>query len=156
VLLVWIFSKMTSETQGTPTNPPAAGLVSRAESLAGEINELAGSVESINVFNPISSFNRLAQANKTRATLRPQVKEMLGESLGMMRARYSGPGIALATIQTQSLGESLAATLLIQNQWQRLVGAVDRKSAFTVAVISIYISVTSLVVTACFGVASLL
>lgn len=80
---------------------------------------------------------------------------MLGESLGSMRTRWSGPGFAVGAMQTLSLGESFAATLLIQNQWQRLVGATDRKAAFTVAVLSIYISVISLVATVCFGVVTL-
>lgn len=131
------------------------GLVSRAESLASEINELAASVESINVLNPVGSLFRLTHADKQRAALRPKVKTMLGESLGSMRATNSGPGFAPVAMQTLSLGEGLIATLLIQNQWQRLTSSIDRKSAFSVAVVSIYVSIVSLVVTACFGVLTL-
>jgi hypothetical protein len=145
---------MTQEQHVPGPEQIAPGIVARAESLAKDVNELASEVDSINVLNPMS-ISTLNQIDKKRESLRPRVKELLGAALGTMRTPQSGPGFALGAIQTLSLGESLAAILLIQNQWQRLVGTIDRKSAFTVAVLSIYISVASMVITVCFGIATL-
>jgi hypothetical protein len=50
-------------------------------------------------------------------------------------------------LQTWSLGQALAATLLLQNQWYLLVGTLDRKKTLTVAVLSIYLSVPSVLIT---------
>lgn len=84
---------------------PAPGIVSRAESLAAEINKLSDFVEQTNVCCPVSALRRLVRANKNRAALRQEVKMLLAESLGMMRTHYQGPGVALATVQTQSLSD---------------------------------------------------
>jgi hypothetical protein len=145
---------MTLGKQSSHAESTATGLVARAELLAAEINRIASEVDAVSVLNPMSILTLSRKCNH-REILRPKVKTLLGDSLGAMRSPQSGPGFALGAIQSLSLGESLAATLLVQNQWQRLVGAIDRKSAFTVAVLSIYVSLVSIVTSACFGIATL-
>jgi hypothetical protein len=59
----------------------------------------------------------------------------------------TAPGQMAGPLQTWSLGQALAATLLLQNQWYLLVGTLDRKKTLTVAVLSIYLSVPSVLIT---------
>jgi hypothetical protein len=135
---------------------PGLGLVERAEPLAKEITDLAQLVDHVNVLNPFCSFVTLRRLDEARATLAPRVRTMLGESLGALRSPVNdAPGGMTGYLQAWSVGQALAATLLVQGQWERLVGGIDRKSAFTVAVFSIYISVVALLVTVGFGIATL-
>ena len=136
---------------------PGHGLVEEAEALANEINAVSAEADLISLINPLRGYRQLKAIEKQRAELRPRLAKKLGEALSAMRTPVNGaPGFAgAAMFQSLSLGQSLAASLLLQMQWQRLVGTCDRKAAFLVAVASVYLSVVSLVLSVVFGVASL-
>ena len=137
----------------TPTQPtvphhdvqvPEFGLVEQAEQLAQEINRLSQEADRISVLNPLNLL-RLRRIESKRAILAPRVNQKLREALGALRTAVdNAPGLIL---QTWSLGQALAATLLLQNQWYLLVGTLDRKKTLTVAVLSIYLSVPSVLIT---------
>jgi hypothetical protein len=140
-------------SDSTPTQPavphhevqvPEVGLVEQAEQLAQEINRLSQEADRISVLNPLNIL-RLRCIESKRAILAPRVNQKLGEALGALRTAVdNAPGLIL---QTWSLGQALAATLLLQNQWYLLVGTLDRKKTLTVAVLSIYLSVPSVLIT---------
>jgi hypothetical protein len=134
---------------------PGLGLVEEAEALGMEISAISNEAEAISNLNPVRGYVQLMAVERKRVELSPKFAHKLGESIGTMRASVSGaPGVMAGHFQTLSLGQSIAATLILQTQWQRLVGTCDRKAAFLVAATSIYISVISLVLTIGFGVAS--
>jgi hypothetical protein len=123
---------------------PKVGLVEQAEQLAQEINRLSEEADRISVLNPLNIL-RLRHIESKRAVLAPRVSQKLGEALGALRTAVdNAPGLIL---QTWSLGQALAATLLLQNQRYLLVGTLDRKKTLTVAVLSIYLSVPSVLIT---------
>lgn len=140
----------------TPTQPAfphqevqgrGSGLVEQAEQLAQEINRLSEEADRISVLNPLNILY-LRRIESQRAVLAPQVSQKLKEALGALRAAVDGaPGLRAGFLQTWSLGQALAATLLLQNQWYLLVGTLDRKKTLTVAVLSIYLSVPSVLIT---------
>jgi hypothetical protein len=139
-----------------PTHPAAprdavqvseVGLVEQAEQLAQEINRLSEEADRISVLNPLNILG-LRRIESKRAELAPHVSQKLGEALGALRAAVdTTPGPMAGFLQTWSLGQALAATLLLQNQWYLLVGTLDRKKTLTVAVLSIYLSVPSVLIT---------
>ena len=143
-------------TDSTPTQPtvphheapaPERGLVEQAERLAQEINRLSEEADRISVLNPFNILY-LRRIESKRAVLAPQVSRKLGEALSALRpAVDNAPGLRAGLLQTWSLGQALAATLLLQNQWYLLVGTLDRKKTLTVAVLSIYLSVPSVLIT---------
>jgi hypothetical protein len=140
----------------TPTQPavphhevqvPEFGLVEQAEQLAQEINRLSQEADKISVLNPLNILH-LRRIESKRAILAPRVSQKLGEALGALRTAVdNSPGLMAGVLQTWSLGQALAATLLLQNQWYLLVGTLDRKKTLTVAVLSIYLSVPSVLIT---------
>jgi hypothetical protein len=126
---------------------PVYGLVEQAEQLAREISRLSQEADRISVLNPLNILY-LRRIESKRAVLAPQVSQKLGEALGAIRAAVdNAPGLRAGFLQTWSLGQALAATLLLQNQWYLLVGTLDRKKTLTVAVLSIYLSVPSVLIT---------
>ena len=126
---------------------PEFGLVEQAEQLAREINRLAEEADRISVLNPLNILY-LRRIESKRAVLAPQVSRKLGETLRALRTAVdNAPGVMAGFLQTWSLGQALAATLLLQNQWYLLVGTLDRKKTLTVAVLSIYLSVPSVLIT---------
>jgi hypothetical protein len=135
---------------------PGHGLVEEVEPLAQEVTALAREIESVNVINPFAAFIRLRRLETSRSELAKKVGEKLSKSLGALRSPVNNaPGGMAGYFQALSVGQSLTATLILQGQWQRLVSSFDRKSAFTVASISIYISIVALLVTIGFGIATL-
>jgi hypothetical protein len=140
----------------TPTQPavphrqghvPGLGLVEQAEQLAQEIHRLSEETDRISVLNPLNILY-LRRIESKRAALAPRVSQKLGETLGALRSAVdNAPGQMAGFLQTWSLGQALAATLLLQNQWYLLVGTLDRKKTLTVAVLSIYLSVPSVLIT---------
>lgn len=140
----------------TPTQPalphhegqaPEFGLVDQAEQLAQEISRLSEEADRVSVLNPLNILN-LRRIESKRALLAPRVSQKLGEALGALRTAVdTAPGLTGGFLQTWSLGQALAATLLLQNQWYLLVGTLDRKKTLTVAVLSIYLSVPSVLIT---------
>jgi len=126
---------------------PGLGLVEQAEQLAREINRLSEETDRISVLNPFNILY-LRRIESKRAVLAPQVTQKLGEALAALRSAVdTAPGQLPGFLQTWSLGQALAATLLLQNQWYLLVGTLDRKKTLTVAVLSIYLSVPSVLIT---------
>jgi hypothetical protein len=126
---------------------PEFGLVEQAEQLAHEINRLSEQADRISVLNPLNILY-LRRIESERAVLAPRVSEKLGEALSALRTAVdNAPGRMDGLLQTWSLGQALAATLLLQNQWYLLVGTLDRKKTLTVAVLSIYLSVPSVLIT---------
>jgi hypothetical protein len=126
---------------------PGLGLVEQAEQLAQEINRLSEETDRISVLNPLNILH-LRRIEAKRTALAPQVSQKLGEALGALRSAVdTAPGQMAGPLQTWSLGQALAATLLLQNQWYLLVGTLDRKKTLTVAVLSIYLSVPSVLIT---------
>ena len=140
----------------TPTQPavphhegqvPVSGLVEQAEQLAQKINRLSEEADRMSVLNPLNILH-LRRIEAKRAVLAPEVSQKLGEALGALRAAVDNAPEPMARfLQTWSLGQALAATLLLQNQWYLLVGTLDRKKTLTVAVLSIYLSVPSVLIT---------
>ena len=125
---------------------PQVGLVEQAERLAREINRLSEEADRLSVLNPLNILH-LRRLEARRTLLAPQVSQKLGEALGALRTAVdTAPGVP-GFLQTWSLGQALAATLLLQNQWYLLVGTLDRKKTLTVAVLSIYLSVPSVLKT---------
>lgn len=126
---------------------PVSGLVEQAEQLAQEINGLSEEADRISVLNPLNILH-LRRIEAKRAALAPEVSQKLGEALGALRAAVGNvPEPMAGLLQTWSLGQALAATLLLQNQWYLLVGTLDRKKTLTIAVLSIYLSVPSVLIT---------
>jgi hypothetical protein len=112
---------------------PEFGLVEQAEQLAQEINRLSEEADRISVLNPLNILY-LRRIEAERAVLAPRVSQKLGEALGALRTAVdNAPGEMAQLLQTWSLGQALAATLLLQNQWYLLVGTLDRKKTLTVA-----------------------
>jgi hypothetical protein len=147
---------MTAETP-EPTvqaaiQVPGLGLVEQAEPLALRVNELRATVDLVNVLSPLALV-RLHKHIQAKAALSPQVAAQLGKSLGAMRSPVQG--VAAGMFQAWSLGQALAATTLLDRQWQQLCSSIDRKAAYAVAVLSMYLALISVTVTVGFGIATL-
>ena len=136
---------------------PGLDLVERAQEIAREINALSSEADAISIVNTVRGYRQLRAVEKKKAELRPRYGTLLGEALGAMRGSVEGaPAIMANHLQTQALGRALAATLLLQNQWQRLSGTCDRKAAYLIASGSTLIALLSLVLSVVFGTVSLL
>ena len=131
---------------------PGHGLLKRTEPLAQELGRLGLDADAIAILNPVVGILQYRRLAAAKSAIRPRVAALLGEATGAIGGTVDGaPGAMAGFFQAQSLGEALAATLQLQNQWQRFSGTLDRKAAFLVAALSIYISCVSLVATVCFG-----
>lgn len=131
---------------------PGFGLVREAEPIAERINGQRRVVESVNVTNPLA-LCQLRRLCAQRDALGLDVLPFLGRSLGAMRSPVQGSPSGM--FQAWSLGESMAASMLVDRQWQQLGASIDRKSAYSVAVLSMYLAAVSLAVTIGFGIATL-
>ena len=128
----------------------------RAEPIAQELGRLGLEADAISILTPVAGLIQYRRLAAAKSVIRPRVAILLGEATGAVGGTVDGaPGAMAGFLQAQSLGEALAATLQLQIQWQRFSGTLDRKAAFLVAALSIYISCVSLLATVCFGLLTL-
>jgi hypothetical protein len=132
---------------------PGHGLAEEAETLSKEIALLRRAAEKISILNPIRGAFQYRRCLTLRKEMADRFSLVLGRALGALRTPVSGG--ALEFFQTWSLGQSLAAVFILQLSWQWFTGTLDRKAAFLVASVSIYLSVIALTATLVLGILSL-
>ncbi len=127
-------------------------LPSRVKPLCTELQALADQATEVNVLNPLTSFRRLHRIRETFTALLPQSRIQYDDCLKRLAAPVEGAsGLDSGWIQGFTSAAGTSAILELSSSLSSVSETLDRKSAYSLACFSLYISVVSLVATGIFG-----
>ncbi len=121
-----------------------------------ELRELNYQVEQVNVMRPLSSYFRLRDIRAKWLRRRQTYELQLSQCIHRMGEPVEGASsIDLSWIQGFTFAAGMSAFLELQGSMAAVTESLDRKSAYSMAIFSLYVAAFSLVVSAAFGIVSL-
>lgn len=126
--------------------PPEAMSPDPADVNPGEtLHEIAARVEAINAWLPWGAMGELHSLEKEMKALRPSYGSYLRRLTGsLLSPRVVVKGQAfLSVFQAEAIG-ALIAWQTVQNAWHEVDTAIDRKQAWSLGVLSLYIALVAL------------
>jgi hypothetical protein len=145
-----------SESTGKLVYTPALYLPSRVKPLCEKLQALATSANEVNVLNPVTAFSRLHGVRGKFFEIEPTCRAELEECLRRLAEPTEGAGaLDLAWIQGFNSAAGMSASNSLNLAYSAVGEALDRKSAYSLACLSLYLSVVSIVATVVLGVMSL-
>ena len=130
---------------------PTLNIESTVKSLCTELHELSGKAESVSIFNTFSAYKLLRRCNKQKEKLRLKYDREIEKCYANLSEPVSGPGFSMAFAQAWSTAKGTAAILKLQSNWYELAAVIDRKYAYAFAIIALYVSIFSVILTTVFG-----
>ncbi len=124
---------------------PALNINDTIKPILEEIIGLSRQAETINHFNPLAS-RKLIELSRSKKDMRLRYYNQLDDCYRTLEAPVSGPEFVMSFSQTWSTAKGLSAIFKLQDAWRDLESTLDRKTSLTVAMLAIYISVLSLMV----------
>lgn len=141
-----------SKDTGKLVYTPALYLPSRVKPLCEKLQALAASANEVNVLNPATAFSRLRALRGRFQEIEPTCRHELNECLRRLAEPTEGAGaIDLAWIQGFNSAAGMSASNSLNLAYSAVGEALDRKSAYSLACLSLYLSLISLVVTIVLG-----
>ncbi len=131
---------------------PTLRLDQYIEPTATALNSLAHQIESISVWNPFGAFFSHKKYQTQFETFKQKYIESVDHCHKRMRDPVEGGnGIDNAWMQGFSTSLGTSALIQLQSTYQNVNESLDRKAAYSLAAISLYISIISIVLTIVFG-----
>lgn len=134
---------------------PTFGLWLELDPLCADIKALLDDAERVRFLNPCSAFWRLNRISRKRSALRAQYESAIHKCLERTTQHVDGPVLDSAALQTWSKSIGEAVLFRIHSLWGDLGATVDRRFAYALASLSLYIASVSLVATVVLGITSL-
>jgi hypothetical protein len=121
--------------------------------IIGELRQFASTAEAISVWRPIHAWVGLRQIRNELAAIRASHDTVLSEWFARLSEPVEGgTDMQNAWLQAYSTAEGTSAILQLLSSRQAVSEAIDRKSAYSMAIFSLYIAVASLVLSIVLGV----
>jgi len=131
---------------------PTLNLVKAIDPLCTELLELTREAEAVNVFNPFSAFRSLPPLTRRKDILQSRYDKELAQCYDCLGQAVSGPGWTMGFAQAWSTAKGTSAILRLQDIWNALGAVLDRKYAYSFAILSFYLAIFSLLLSIIFGV----
>lgn len=131
-------------TEDSASKPPKGSKKHAAavRSFLKEIRQLTAEVEGISEFHPFA-FRSLNTLSATRTGLESKYREALYHAEQISRGPSSSAGLLDAAEIARLSAASITATVHVHQSWNELGAIIDRKYAFYLAIISLYVSLIS-------------
>jgi hypothetical protein len=113
--------------------------------LRSQLDGLTRRAESISIYRPLHCYRALSTIGKQMANLEPAYSQSLKQS----EAAFQAPptiSIMPSSGPTVMIGRALSGMISLQWSWNELSATRDRKAAFSLAILSLYVSLISLLV----------
>jgi hypothetical protein len=131
---------------------PGLRLMQKVEPLTEDLRTLAHSGESISVWRPIHTWQKLRSLRLQFESLTPRFKETIKTCHDrMVQPVERGSSIDNAWLQGYSTAVGTSAIFQLQSAFQSVGEVLDRKAAYALAAFSLYIAVVSMLLTVAFG-----
>ena len=133
--------------EGSPVVVPTLQLPDKVVSLVSSLNLIAQEAEGIAVLRPVLSFWQLHRIRPRFNVERGKAAAMLQLCCDRLREPEGASAMDNVWIQAWSTGVGASALLQLQSSLQAASEVLDRKSAYALAVFSLYFAVIAFVVT---------
>jgi len=130
---------------------PTLNIEKTIDPLCTELRELNHEAEAINIFNPFNAL-KLRRLSTQKERLQSKYEKEIADCYDCLREPVSGPGSTMAFVQAWSTAKGISAILKLQNIWHELGAVLDRKYAYMFAILAIYVSILSVLLTLIFGI----
>ena len=140
----WIFA-MSNDTTNTPEQHPIDTLLAVVAGFSQEVRALTAEAEKQSVLNPFAIRSLIRLSLKQRK-LTSSYEHALDQAERISNAPFQTIGVMAGGMVARRSVESLKHTIQLQYLWNCLGSVLDRKYAFSIASISLYISVISFIV----------
>jgi hypothetical protein len=138
--------------EGTAIVVPTLRLDDKVRPLVNELSALAQSAEMVSVWRPLHAYARLRELRKKFAAITPTHREILNHCHRCMMEPVEGAAtMENAWFQGYSTALGTSAILQLQSAFQAVGEVIDRKAAYGLAALSLYIAVFSMLLTVLFG-----
>jgi hypothetical protein len=135
---------------------PALNLPNRVKPTVATLRQLASSIESVNPLNPLTSLSRLRRYRSQYLRAYPTADSLLEECITLLGRPVEGVSdIDFSYLQGMHVAGGMSAITSLQSAMSAVSEALDRKIAYAVASISMYVAVISLLATLILGILSL-
>ena len=133
--------------QGDAVVVPTLQLPEKTTPLIQSLNSLTREAESISVWRPLQAFWRIHRLRRRFDAERDEATETLEHCYDRLRAPIQGATIESGRFQSLSMVIGASALLQLQSALQRAGEVFDRKSAYSLAFLSLYVVITTSVLT---------
>lgn len=115
------------------------------KTMCQELRALAASADRVNILNPFSSYFRLRSIRKKYLIKEPEFRAQLQDCFVKLAQPVEGStALELGFLQGVTLATGLSALLELNSSMSAVSEALDRKSAYSLACFSLYVSIVSL------------
>jgi len=129
-------SDLADEPQKKPT----------ADALRSDIEALIERADSINPFNPFSTYYQVRAVNRAKRELFPRLQQLHRQYQRSLGGPVSGGFGLIGPYLTRAAGQGISALLTVERSWRELGAIIDRKSAFSLVYVSLYVAIVALLV----------
>jgi len=108
-----------------------------------KIIDMTSTVGELSILNPLALIKHIS-LNKEKREARKEYNSVLQKCYDLLKLPVSGPGFVMAQMQSWSTAKGFSAIFEIQDVWREFDSIYDRKLAYFIAIISLYITTLSL------------
>lgn len=131
-------------------------LENNTNQLLDKLDALINDAEKVSIFTMIPTYKRLKEIKKNREKLSAQYDSLLQNYHEKMQEPVMERSLVMSSFkQSWRLSIHTSFLLRLQSSWQRLNNLIDMKTAYSLAILSIYLSAVSFIATVLFGVYTL-
>ena len=126
---------------------PTLNIENSIEPLVEKIFQITRDTEKVNIMNPFSGLRCLPELSKCKKKIQDEYDHTIKKCYDLLAEPVQGPGMVMAFSQAWSTAKGLSAVTKLQEAWRNVDALLDRKYAYSIAVLSIYIAVISFILT---------
>ena len=137
-----------SQTEAVSTEPPQLQITDYLAFIAEfdqQIDQLIARAERTSVLNPFVILT-LMPLSRQKREMTTRFEEAIRHAEAIPNAPLQTIGILLGGMMAQRASLSISNIIRVQNAWNELGAILDRKFAYSLAILSLYVSLISLAV----------
>ena len=122
---------------------PTLNIENKIQPLLENIEYITKMTENICILCPIGLF-KLQKICKQKIHITQEYYKTINECYNLLVSSVKGPGFVMAFTQAWSTAKGLSAIIKLQETWRTLDTLVDRKYTYSIAVLSLYLGIFSI------------